>query len=43
VKVTGAQVREWLERSAGIYNQIDPSKPGEQELINSNSRPSTST
>ncbi len=35
VKVTGAQVREWLERSAGIYNQIDPSKPGEQELINS--------
>ncbi|MBZ6077696.1 bifunctional 2',3'-cyclic-nucleotide 2'-phosphodiesterase/3'-nucleotidase [Microvirga puerhi] len=34
VKVTGAQVREWLERSAGIYNQIDPSKSGEQELIN---------
>ncbi|MFV0292001.1 MAG: bifunctional 2',3'-cyclic-nucleotide 2'-phosphodiesterase/3'-nucleotidase [Paracoccus sp. (in: a-proteobacteria)] len=23
VKVTGAQVREWLERSAGIFNQID--------------------
>jgi 2',3'-cyclic-nucleotide 2'-phosphodiesterase/3'-nucleotidase len=35
VKVTGAQVREWLERSAGIYNQIDPAKGGEQELINS--------
>jgi 2',3'-cyclic-nucleotide 2'-phosphodiesterase/3'-nucleotidase len=34
VKVTGAQVREWLERSAGIYNQIDPAKSGEQELIN---------
>ena len=34
VKVTGAQVREWLERSAGIYNQIDPAKGGEQELIN---------
>jgi 2',3'-cyclic-nucleotide 2'-phosphodiesterase / 3'-nucleotidase len=34
VKVTGAQVREWLERSAGIYNQIDPAKAGEQELIN---------
>ena len=35
VKVTGAQVREWLERSAGIYNQIDAAKGGEQELINS--------
>lgn len=35
VKVTGAQVREWLERSAGVYNQIDPAKGGEQELINS--------
>ena len=32
--MTGAQVREWLERSAGIYNQIDPAKGGEQELIN---------
>ncbi|WP_262028832.1 bifunctional 2',3'-cyclic-nucleotide 2'-phosphodiesterase/3'-nucleotidase [Microvirga sp. Mcv34] len=35
VKITGAQVREWLERSAGIYNQIDVAKGGEQELINS--------
>jgi 2',3'-cyclic-nucleotide 2'-phosphodiesterase / 3'-nucleotidase len=35
VKVTGAQVREWLERSAGIYNQIDPAKGGEQDLVNS--------
>jgi 2',3'-cyclic-nucleotide 2'-phosphodiesterase / 3'-nucleotidase len=34
VKVTGAQVRDWLERSAGIYNRIDPAKGGEQELIN---------
>ena len=34
VKITGAQVREWLERSAGIYNQIDVAKGGEQELIN---------
>jgi 2',3'-cyclic-nucleotide 2'-phosphodiesterase/3'-nucleotidase len=24
VEVTGAQVREWLERSAGIYNQVKP-------------------
>ncbi len=35
VKVTGAQVREWLERSAGIYNQIDVAKGGEQDIINS--------
>ncbi|KAB0265226.1 bifunctional 2',3'-cyclic-nucleotide 2'-phosphodiesterase/3'-nucleotidase [Microvirga brassicacearum] len=34
VKVTGAQVREWLERSAGIYNQIDVAKGGEQDIIN---------
>ncbi|MXQ11322.1 bifunctional 2',3'-cyclic-nucleotide 2'-phosphodiesterase/3'-nucleotidase [Microvirga makkahensis] len=34
VKVTGAQVREWLERSAGIYNRIDPAMGGEQDLIN---------
>ncbi|ETX16075.1 2', 3'-cyclic nucleotide 2'-phosphodiesterase [Roseivivax halodurans JCM 10272] len=24
VKVTGAQVREWLERSAGMFNRIEP-------------------
>ena len=24
VKVTGADVREWLERSAGMFNQVDP-------------------
>ena len=34
VKVTGAQVREWLERSAGIFNRIDPAKSEEQALIN---------
>ncbi len=34
VKVTGAQVREWLERSAGIFNRIDPAKTEEQPLIN---------
>ena len=33
VKVTGAQVREWLERSAGIYNQIDVAKGGEQDIV----------
>ncbi|HEY8566803.1 MAG TPA: bifunctional 2',3'-cyclic-nucleotide 2'-phosphodiesterase/3'-nucleotidase [Beijerinckiaceae bacterium] len=34
VRVTGAELRGWLERSAGIYNQIDPGKAGEQELVN---------
>ncbi|CAH1650597.1 2',3'-cyclic-nucleotide 2'-phosphodiesterase [Hyphomicrobiales bacterium] len=34
VKVTGAEIREWLERSAGIFNRIDPAKTGEQPLIN---------
>ncbi|TCR59430.1 bifunctional 2',3'-cyclic-nucleotide 2'-phosphodiesterase/3'-nucleotidase [Bosea sp. BK604] len=33
VRVTGAQVREWLERSAGIFNRIDPAKTEEQALI----------
>lgn len=34
VKVTGAEIREWLERSAGIFNRIDPAKTDEQPLIN---------
>lgn len=34
VKVSGAQLREWLERSAGIFNRIDPAKTEEQPLIN---------
>lgn len=34
VLVNGKQVKEWLEMSAGQFNQIDPSKSGEQELIN---------
>jgi 2',3'-cyclic-nucleotide 2'-phosphodiesterase/3'-nucleotidase len=33
VAVTGAQVKEWLEMSAGIFNQIEPGKP-DQKLIN---------
>lgn len=33
VKITGAEVREWLERSAGIFNRIDPAKTEEQPLI----------
>lgn len=34
VKLSGAQVREWLEMSAGQFNRIDPAGPPEQPLIN---------
>jgi 2',3'-cyclic-nucleotide 2'-phosphodiesterase/3'-nucleotidase len=34
VLLTGAQVREWLEMSAGQFNRIDPAGPAEQELLN---------
>jgi len=34
VLLTGAQVKEWLEMSAGQFNQIDPKKLEAQELIN---------
>ncbi|CUH37857.1 Trifunctional nucleotide phosphoesterase protein YfkN precursor [Jannaschia seosinensis] len=33
VKVTGAEVREWLERSAGMFNQITPGET-DQDLLN---------
>jgi 2',3'-cyclic-nucleotide 2'-phosphodiesterase/3'-nucleotidase len=33
VRITGAEVKEWLERSAGIFNQIEPGK-ADQPLIN---------
>jgi 2',3'-cyclic-nucleotide 2'-phosphodiesterase/3'-nucleotidase len=33
VRVSGAEVREWLEMSAGLFNQIDPDSDAEQELI----------
>lgn len=33
VKLTGAQVREWLERSAGQFKQIDPRKTEAQQLV----------
>ncbi|MDW6020190.1 bifunctional 2',3'-cyclic-nucleotide 2'-phosphodiesterase/3'-nucleotidase [Mesorhizobium sp. BAC0120] len=33
VEITGAQVKEWLEMSAGIFNRIEPGKP-DQALIN---------
>ncbi|WP_136607906.1 bifunctional 2',3'-cyclic-nucleotide 2'-phosphodiesterase/3'-nucleotidase [Paenibacillus dokdonensis] len=34
VVVTGEEVKNWLEWSAGQFNQIDPSKTTEQPLIN---------
>ncbi|MBL8347802.1 MAG: bifunctional 2',3'-cyclic-nucleotide 2'-phosphodiesterase/3'-nucleotidase [Rubrivivax sp.] len=34
VKLTGAQVREWLEMSAGQFNRIDPAGAPEQDLVN---------
>jgi 2',3'-cyclic-nucleotide 2'-phosphodiesterase/3'-nucleotidase len=33
VRVTGAQLKDWLERSAGLFNRIEPGKP-DQPLIN---------
>jgi 2',3'-cyclic-nucleotide 2'-phosphodiesterase/3'-nucleotidase len=35
VKLSGAQVREWLEMSAVAFNRIDPAGAPEQNLINS--------
>ncbi|MCA1032572.1 bifunctional 2',3'-cyclic-nucleotide 2'-phosphodiesterase/3'-nucleotidase [Bacillus timonensis] len=36
VKLTGQQVKEWLEWSAGQFNQIDPNNPAEQLLVKPN-------
>ncbi|MEL6801310.1 MAG: bifunctional 2',3'-cyclic-nucleotide 2'-phosphodiesterase/3'-nucleotidase [Pseudomonadota bacterium] len=33
VKVTGAELRDWLERSVGIFNQVEPGA-GDQVLLN---------
>ena len=33
VLVTGAEVQEWLERSAGQFKQIDPKGPANQPLV----------
>lgn len=38
IKLTGAQIKEWLEMSAGQFNQINPNKSEPQQLINSNYR-----
>lgn len=34
VLLSGAEVKEWLERSAGQFNQIDVTKTEEQPLVN---------
>lgn len=34
VKITGEQLKEWLECSAGMFNQIDPSSDKPQALLN---------
>ncbi|GAB1481366.1 hypothetical protein MASR2M78_01810 [Treponema sp.] len=34
VQLSGAEVKEWLEMSAGQFNRIDPAINGEQDLIN---------
>ncbi|WP_020059464.1 bifunctional 2',3'-cyclic-nucleotide 2'-phosphodiesterase/3'-nucleotidase [Bacillus sp. 123MFChir2] len=34
VKVNGAQLKDWLEMSAGQFNKIDLKKTGEQKLVN---------
>jgi 2',3'-cyclic-nucleotide 2'-phosphodiesterase/3'-nucleotidase len=34
VKIDGAGLKAWLEKSAERFNRIDPSKTGEQPLIN---------
>jgi len=34
VRVTGAQIREWLERSCGQFNQIDPARTEPQDFVN---------
>lgn len=34
VKATGSEVKEWLECSAGQFNQIDPNSSKPQSLIN---------
>lgn len=38
LKITGSQLKEWLEMSAGQFNTIDPSKKEAQQLINSSYR-----
>ncbi|MDF2922239.1 MAG: 2,3-cyclic-nucleotide 2-phosphodiesterase [Paenibacillaceae bacterium] len=34
VLITGAELKEWLEWSAGQFNQINPASPDKQDLVN---------
>ncbi len=36
--LTGAEVREWIEMSAGQFNQIDPKGPAQQPILNDSFR-----
>ena len=36
VKIDGATLREWLERSAGLFRRIDPHSLAEQPLLDAN-------
>ncbi len=38
LKMNGAQVKEWLEMSAGMFNTIDKDSTDEQQLFNNNYR-----
>ncbi|MFC4321615.1 bifunctional 2',3'-cyclic-nucleotide 2'-phosphodiesterase/3'-nucleotidase [Litchfieldia salsa] len=38
LKINGSELKEWIEWSAGQFNQIDPSNKAEQSLINYNFR-----
>ncbi|HFI0395328.1 TPA: bifunctional 2',3'-cyclic-nucleotide 2'-phosphodiesterase/3'-nucleotidase [Streptococcus suis] len=38
LKINGAQLKEWLEMSAGQFNQVDPSSTEPQNLINTDYR-----
>lgn len=38
LKVTGADIKEWLEMSAGQFNTIDPKNAGPQNLVNTEYR-----
>lgn len=38
LKLTGADIKEWLEMSAGQFNQIDPSSKDPQYLVNADYR-----
>ncbi len=38
IVLTGADVKEWLEMSAGQFNQIDPASTEQQDLVNAEFR-----